>query len=217
MTKELMVIIDKAPVLPQTRHLMSIIARDEGPAVQAAALELMPHGTPDFTQLLSTPYFNRIPALIEGLGFELVHFLVCKLIYDLRACINVKNTMNDKQVMSCAGIIIRKCFNEHLGLQDLICFFEGIKMGQWGKLYDRLDCPVLSEMLENFRAARIEAFDNYQLELKTSGYSAREQQRQIEFDDKRGYVQGSTKSWPEKQIDVKSALDSLTKKYKQNE
>lgn len=184
-------------------------------AVQKRAFDLMPLGSPDYVELFKTPVFNRVPALVEGLGYPIVHFLVCQLIYDVRACIHVRYPMTNQQVMATAGMIILKCQNEHLGLDDLVVFFEQIKQGRY-ELYNKLDQPTLANALEKYRTDRIEAFDHHQQDLKTLGWDARSQQKPLELNEQTGHYEHK-EDWTDKMMKVQGQLKYLTNKLKDNE
>ncbi len=79
--------------------------------------------------------------------------------------------MSAEQIVSCAYDILSSSSEDFLSIEDLTLFFQGAKMGKYGKVYDRLDQQLIFEMLEVYRQERHEKYVSIQ-EEKHANYKA---------------------------------------------
>ncbi len=89
------------------------------------------------------------------------------LITQLRQSLNVGKNLDTLQVYECASLLIEKYW--YFRLEEFVYVFKQVKLGKYGKVYDRLDVQVISEWLHLYdtseRLAELER--QRQLEQKT--------------------------------------------------
>lgn len=100
-----------------------------------------------------------------------VHGLLVVMLTDFCGFYNVIRPMSADQIVSCAFDILSSSSEDFLSIEDLTLFFQGAKMGKYGKIYDRLDQQLIFEMLEIYRQERHEKYVNIQ-EEKHANYKA---------------------------------------------
>ncbi len=67
------------------------------------------------------------------------------LITQLRQSLNVGKNLDTLQVYECASLLIEKYW--YFRLEEFVYVFKQVKLGKYGKVYDRLDVQVISEWL----------------------------------------------------------------------
>lgn len=90
------------------------------------------------------------------------------LITQLRQSLNVGKNLDTLQVYECASLLMEKYW--YFRLEEFVYVFKQVKLGKYGKVYDRLDVQVISEWLHLYdiseRLAELER--QRQLEQKTA-------------------------------------------------
>ena len=67
------------------------------------------------------------------------------LITQLRQSLNLGKNLDTLQVYECASLLIEKYW--YFRLEEFVYVFKQVKLGKYGKVYDRLDVQVISEWL----------------------------------------------------------------------
>ena len=88
-----------------------------------------------------------IRAIREG-GVEQLTLHIASMINDYLEMVGVKNTMNERQVLMAAQLIVEK--HPHLPVKSLEVFFKDCVAGEFGPHYNRMDIPTLMQWLQKF-------------------------------------------------------------------
>jgi len=89
------------------------------------------------------------------------------LITQLRQSLNVGKNLDTLQVYECASLLMEKYW--YFRLEELVYVFKQVKLGKYGKVYDRLDVQVISEWLHLYDTSErlVELERQRKLEQKT--------------------------------------------------
>lgn len=130
-----------------------------------------------FDKLLSVPFVDRLPALMQTYGEEKIHVLVTVMLMDFCNNYNVVRPMNAGQIVSCAYEIMHSSKEDYLSVEDLAVFFHGAKQGKYGRILDHIDNHIIFEMLNEYRDQRHREYmrikESQHLEVKALGTSER--------------------------------------------
>lgn len=145
-------------------------------------------GVIKFERTLQIPMAERIPALIKS---EDGHFQVLTAIAaSLKSAldnINLKNGMNEDQVIELAEAIIDQSHEDNLAIEDILLFLGRLITGQAGTLYDRLDMPTFFELFEGYRQERYQALrqirDEQHVNYRAMGDGTRYSEVEKQADD----------------------------------
>lgn len=97
-----------------------------------------------------------IRASREG-GVEQLTLHIAGMINDYLEMVGVKNTMNERQVLMAAQLIVEK--HPHLPVKSLEVFFKDCVAGEFGPHYNRMDIPTLMQWLQKFEDNYFEMVD----------------------------------------------------------
>lgn len=115
---------------------------------------LLPQGKPDHLIIVK---FKTIKQQIEELGRQVVFSTIVLLIRSFCSSFNLVRNMSEMQMIECTTNLLLKYENSNYRIEDFVQFFQGAKMGLYGKVYDHMDTNVIFEMLEQFDIQRYEA------------------------------------------------------------
>jgi hypothetical protein len=84
---------------------------------------------------------------------------VKNLIVSLCESLNLTNSMNDYQVLEASMLLTEKYY--YLKIEELILIFKNVKLGRYGKSFNRLDIQIICEWIEAYMISneRIEYFE----------------------------------------------------------
>lgn len=124
--------------------------------------------TPDNAVKSGFPSIARLKSLYSDVE---VKALLVDQIADLVEFVNVGKTMNAKQVAETVNLVQQ--YFPHLNLADLKVFFERMKIGRYGKFYDRLDGQLILEKLDEYNGERMDAieainYDQHKRDIKNN-------------------------------------------------
>jgi hypothetical protein len=129
----------------------------------------------DFAQLLSIPVENRIPALVEEYGKKRMHRLIMLILREFVYNIPLPKSkkLTDTMISVCACDLMLAAYEDQLGLEDLIIFFERAKQGKYGPFRKMLTHFSIMEKLEQYRQERYAVYvqikEKKEAELKELG------------------------------------------------
>lgn len=109
-----------------------------------------------------------IRASREG-GVEQLTLHIAGMINDYLEMVGVKNTMNERQVLMAAQLIVEK--HPHLPVKALEVFFKDCVAGEFGQHYNRMDIPTLMQWLKKFENDYFDMVDEqaYAEHISTKG------------------------------------------------
>lgn len=104
---------------------------------------------------------DRIPELAKSEeGRAEVFIALLASIKSLFSNINLRVGLNEDQMIAIADQIIEESEEDNLALEDFLLFGQKFLIGEYGKIYDRMDVPTFFEFFEKYRQARHEAILN---------------------------------------------------------
>lgn len=101
--------------------------------------------------------FDSIAKIKKNYGEIQSRALVADMVVNLVQFVNVGKTMNALQVAETVKLI--ESYFPHLNLADLKFSFNEMKIGRYGKFYDRIDGQMILEYLEFYNHDRMSAFE----------------------------------------------------------
>jgi hypothetical protein len=138
--------------------------------------EYAPGGVVNIEKLLSEGTETAVWSARLGKG-TVIKFLIL-LISDLRNAFNVSRPMNESQITELAEDFVNDLW--FVKFEEFPAFFEGIKKGTIGKVYERLDGPLIWEFWDIYAAKRAEV-----IELRQNALSFRDPGKEKSIEDKR--------------------------------
>jgi len=111
-----------------------------------------------FPKVFEISMQDRIPGLVkteEG-RYEVLIALTASM-RSLFANINLRVGLNEDQLIEIAEQVIDQSHEDNLALEDFLLFGQKFLVGEYGKIYDRMDIPTFFEFFEKYRQARYEA------------------------------------------------------------
>lgn len=129
----------------RSNRLINLLVKKDSAELAKIGMEIMPSGKPDFEGIRNYPALQ----LTKGSGQEATSMNgIYLLIEDFCSSLNVKSNLSVEQMIECAGILFNDCGNYRL--EDYYTMFEMAKRGKLGKVYERLDIEVLSNMKDAY-------------------------------------------------------------------
>jgi len=150
-------------VQPTTLHLINSIIKNDRLAIKEAAHSLMEKGAVKYEALLSIPQSNRLQQMQKVLGTGETHLLIVILIDNFINSYNVEAKPSAEQVLDAAYDLLVLAKQYHCAFEDLVVFFECAKRGTYGKVYNRIDGPLLMEFFNKYLDERYEAFREWKI------------------------------------------------------
>lgn len=119
-----------------------------------------------FEGLLSISLAERIPNLINEYGLKRAHRLIKMVLQEFCYSIPLPKSakLSDTKIAACACDLILAAYEDQLGLEDLIVFFEKAKIGHYGKFKGMLTHFSIMQKFEQYRLQRSAVY--YQLKEK---------------------------------------------------
>jgi hypothetical protein len=111
--------------------------------------ELMPGGKPTFLEVVKYP---MISDLVISQGETTMLKIMFLLVKDFCNSVNVVRNMNDDQMIEAASMLLDECGN--FRLEDYVMMFTMAKRGGLGKIYDRIDLEVISNVMDQYWSKR---------------------------------------------------------------
>lgn len=121
----------------------------------SAISNLLPNDYRSISQVIK----SNLPSLakIRKSDPEIAKEVVIEFITDFVQFLNVGKSMNVSQINQTSILMLQ--YFPHLNLADLKLFFERMKIGQFGKFYDRVDGQLILEKLDEYNQERMNEFE----------------------------------------------------------
>lgn len=126
-----------------------------------------------FETAISAPIISSIE---KRSGRPVLIKLVCAVLKLFADSLNVTNSFSPLQVYELAQLWIEQYPTE--SLKDLILCLKRVKMGKYGKIYNRIDIEVISEYWALYLNEKAEYRENQWMNLKTKEASGEKQMLQ---------------------------------------
>lgn len=89
-------------------------------------------------------------------GYDFTQAYIEAWIVNLRGYFNIGRNMTDEQTQETACLIIDQFFN--ITIADINLIFKKAKLGNYGKIYDRLDGQIILSWFDNYFQNRCNMF-----------------------------------------------------------
>ena len=111
-----------------------------------------------FSKVFEISLDDRIPALskTEDGKYQVLVAITASL-KSMFSNINLRVGLNEDQLIEIAELIIDQSNEDNLALEDFLLFGQKFLVGEYGKIYDRMDVPTFFEFFEKYRQARHES------------------------------------------------------------
>lgn len=149
------------PAASQT--LVQHLAQDQTMQIKLRAVELAPQGKPNFNKIFEKGQTASLRVIEKQVKPVLLAGIISKMIDGINSYFNVVRPMTNAQIEELTIDMMQ--LKDHR-LEDFLAFFEGIKKGRYGKIYDRLDQSVIWEMWDKYEEERESYFYNQHKQAK---------------------------------------------------
>ena len=122
---------------------MSSLLKKDRVELNIIKQELVPSGNPNYEVLLGRDTI-QMSSLRKMIGDANLAKLIIILIEDLVNFFNVQRPMNEDQITDLAFDLMNEM--RYHRFEEIIAFFEGIKKGKYGNVYERFDASLIWEM-----------------------------------------------------------------------
>jgi hypothetical protein len=140
--------------------LQKLVAGDKL-AITSYLSKFKERGIVKFEKVLDISMADRIPSLVvseEGRSEVLIALTVS--LKSLFSNFNLRVGLNEDQLVEIADLIIEQSYEDNLSIEDFLLFGQKFLVGDYGKIYDRMDIPTFFEFFEKYRQARHESMLN---------------------------------------------------------
>lgn len=144
---------------------------------------------PRFDNLLSIPFEDRIPGLIERYGNKTMHQLLVMVLKEFIASLEMPayKRPTDTRISVLACDIMLSSDEDYLSLEDVILFLQRAKAGFYGPIKTLVNTALLLPLLDKYRQERHEAYlklkNSNEAVLKTMGPVARIAEQPTQLND----------------------------------
>lgn len=155
-------------------------------------------GIVDFSKVLSISLSDRIPALTNSEeGRYAVLVALSAALNSAFKNMNLRIGFNEDQIIELAGMIIDQSHEDYLALEDVLLFLQKLLVGEFGKIYDRMDIPTFFEMFEKYRQNRYVSLKQIQEErhVQNKSYGSPERWSDMNKDEERSAFHEAMKTY----------------------
>lgn len=131
---------------------MNFIKNKDLIGLKRRAMELAPGGAPDFQKILRAPDVQELSVWNRVNGKSATTKYIVLLLEDLNNYFNISRPLTNPQIVELAMEFVDQYW--WVKMEDLLAFFEAIKKGTFGKVYERLDPSIIWEQWDAYEAQR---------------------------------------------------------------
>lgn len=142
---------------------MNFLIENKTTEIKFKAIELAPQGKPDFNKIFEKGQTASLRVVEKHVKPVLLAGVISSMIDSVNEYFNVVRPMTSNQIQELTIDFMQ--LKDHR-LEDFLAFFEGIKKGRYGKIYDRLDQSVIWEMWDKYEEERESYFYNQHKQAK---------------------------------------------------
>ena len=128
----------------------------------------------NYPNILSIP--ERLPEMAKNAFNDTLGLITVALTKAFQS-MNLNRPMNADQIIELAETIIDSSKEDHLALEDVVLFLQGLVRGKYGSLYESMDIPKFMDKFEIYRESRHQALvrirDEQQCNWKSLGDQTR--------------------------------------------
>lgn len=143
--------------------LVNFLIENKTTEIKFKAIELAPQGKPNFDKIFEKGETCSLRVIEKHVKPILLAGVISSMIDSVNEYFNVVRPMTSNQIQELTIDFMQ--LKDHR-LEDFLAFFEGIKKGRYGKIYDRLDQSVIWEMWDKYEEERENYFYNQHKQAK---------------------------------------------------
>jgi len=149
------------------KRFVDVLVAGKPAEIKAELALYKDRGMVSYQKVLEIPMEDRIPELakLPESRAAILTALAASVGSAIRN-INIRNGLNEEQVVEIADMIIDQSHEDNLSLQDVLLFLGDLLAGKCGKIYDRLDIPTFFELFETYRQKRHEHMKGFRSEIE---------------------------------------------------
>ena len=135
--------LERKELSPLSTELITTLVTNDLIAFKIKSKDIAVSGQPKFETIFEqgTP----LAILDKNVGRGNVVKMIILLIEDLNFTLNVQRPMNERQISDFAIEFYTEQL-KYIRFEEIIAFFEGVKRGVYGQVYERMDSAILSDM-----------------------------------------------------------------------
>lgn len=143
---------------PSSKNLLQKLQQGDKMFVNMHLSKFKERGTIVFNKLFEISLDERIPALskTEDGKYQVLIALTASL-KSMFSNINLRVGLNEDQLIEIAELVIDQSHEDNFALEDFLLFGQKFLVGEYGKIYDRMDVPTFFEFFEKYRQVRHES------------------------------------------------------------
>lgn len=130
---------------------MSFLIENKTTEIKFKAIELAPQGKPNFDKIFEKGETCSLRVIEKHVKPVLLAGIISSMIDSVNEYFNVVRPMTSVQIQELSIDFMQL---KDYRLEDFLAFFEGVKKGRYGKIYDRLDQSVIWEMWDKYEEER---------------------------------------------------------------
>lgn len=170
-----------------SKNLLTKLTSGDKLGVSSHLSRFKERGLIKFEKVFEIDHADRIPALVNNEnGRDEVLIALTASLKSLFSNFNLRVGLNEDQLIEIADLIIEQSFEDNLAIEDFLLFSQKFLVGDYGKIYDRMDVPTFFEFFEKYRQARHDAILNIREEqhaqFKAMGRDDRPVSNPVELD-----------------------------------
>lgn len=135
--------LERKELSPLSTELITTLVTSDAIGFKIKTQSIAISGQPKFEMIFEqgTP----LKVLEKSYGRANMVKMIILLIEDLNFTLNVQRPMNVRQISDFAVEFYTEQ-SRYIRFEEVVAFFEGIKRGVYGQIYERVDSAILSEM-----------------------------------------------------------------------
>jgi hypothetical protein len=144
-----------------SKNLLSLIQKGDKISINNHLAKFKERGIIHFPKVFEIELNERLPELsrTEQGRYEVLVAITASL-KSLFSNINLRLGLNEDQLIEISNQIIEQSHADNLAIEDVLLFGQKFLIGEYGKIYDRMDVPTFFEFFEKYRQQRHEAILN---------------------------------------------------------
>ena len=124
------------------------------------------YGLVKFENVLSIPKEQRIPALAKQ-DFMRINMLIIGALTMVFKSLNLKNGLNEFQILDLSEAIIDTSNEDNLSFEDLMLFLQKLTRGEY-EMSETMNIPKFMKIFEIYREERFQQLRNIRLDKESS-------------------------------------------------
>lgn len=131
--------------------LIKLLAQDQTMEIKLLSVELAPQGKPNFNKIFQKGQTASLRVIEKHVSLVILAGFISKMIDSLNNYFNVVRPLTNSQIEELTIDLMQ--FKDYR-LEEFLAFFEGVKKGRYGKIFDRLDQSIIWQMWDQYETER---------------------------------------------------------------